>query len=273
MSYIDVVSDLDGTLSNFTKLSKDARLDPGVVKWLETSGRTYRNSSVLNFTPLTGRSPVDLLRLIDGKVDLFDGIMTDFGMSKITADGSIIDWNCGGDVDVARRLRTVGVEAFKRASGQILELEIPGLYVEEKRYGGAIHTRPTEEFLPLDEIKALEEEFALKILEMVEGIEGVDVKRGSRCVEIAPAISKLNAFLAHRKVSATKSISAFFGDDIPDLEVLKHVSNEGGLAVLVGDHLDINHPRLTKVDNPFGTIEKLQLLLDSQGMALDFTRM
>lgn len=220
---LGMVFDIDGTLSPIVPTPGEARLYPGVTSLLQQA------SEHAHIAIMTGRAIDDGASMVN--VD---------GLTYIGSHG--LEWSNG-----LPSLRPVMVApealAYIQPGTMLLDLAekelapvLPGLIVERKRIGGAIHYRRCA-----DPEQARQMIFSL--LEEPARQANMRLNQGKMVVEIRTplAINKGQALLQFASLNGLRSI-IFAGDDRTDLDAIVEIGHlrHQGLAALaiVVEHTD-----------------------------------
>lgn len=173
---------------------------------------------------------VNLQKKLDGRIAVLSGRPVD-DVSRLL---SPMQLPIGGSHGLERMLpgggcisplRPVGMDQIVSGLRQ-LEVDYPGVYIEEKPAGVAIHYR-----LAPDAKSACQEGAAQAATEI-----GMVLQHGKEVVELKPACadkgSALQSFMVEPPFSGTRPI--FVGDDLTDEHGFVAVRELGGEGVLVG---------------------------------------
>lgn len=199
--------DFDGTLVPIAPTPDAIEVGPGLVELLQSVSDRLEGRLVL----VSGRTIADL----DGHLDL----------GAITVAGSHgHELRPGGEP--SRQPPECAPDAI-RAAVEARAQELPGLEIELKRYGVALHYRRTPELA--DRVNRVAAEIAREL--------GLSVKLGKMVAEILPRGSDkgaaVHAIMAREEFAGT--VPVFIGDDITDEDGFRAVQRLGGLGVLVGE--------------------------------------
>lgn len=244
---LGLVFDIDGTLSPIAPTPDLARLHPAVPALLERA----RNQAGVFVAIMTGRAVENGAALVNVP-----------GLTYIGTHG--LEW-CDG-LPTSQTVRTEAeAAAFIEPGRRLLDLaerklaHLPGLLVERKRIGGAIHYRlcPQPEEAHAQILALLEEPARRLNLRLSEGKMIVEVK--------APL--QINKGKALRKFVERFELrgAIFAGDDRTDLDAVKEVQtlrNEGlaALAIVV-KHTDTLPELLANADIVVEEVEGMTQLL------------
>ena len=217
---LGLVFDIDGTLSPIAATPGEAKLYPGVAELLEKAKR-HAHVAII-----TGRALTDGARLVN--VD---------GLTYIGTHG--LEWSDGLPSHSPAQLLPEA-EEYVEAGTYLLDLaekeNAPGVFVERKRVGGAIHYRlaPDPEQARQNILTALEEPAQRAHMQLSEGKRVIEVRVPLR-------INKGHALRSFAQRYTLQGI-LFAGDDRTDIDALLEIErlrNEGvkalGIAVQHSD--------------------------------------
>ncbi|MBV9710838.1 MAG: trehalose-phosphatase [Ktedonobacteraceae bacterium] len=220
---LGLVFDIDGTLSPIAETPGEAQLYPGIAALLE---RAKRHAHV---AIITGRAVADGARMVN--VD---------GLTYIGTHG--LEWSDGLPSRTPVQLLPEAMK-YVEAGRYLLDLaekeQMPGIFVERKSVGGAIHYRlaPNPE-QARQSIQDLLEEPAQQV--------HMKLSEGKRVIEVRVPLH-VNKGQALRSFAQRYQLQGilFAGDDRTDIDALKEVEllrSEGvralGVAVQHSDTLD-----------------------------------
>lgn len=199
-----VASDFDGTLAPIVLLPYDAAACPGALEAL---------SALATF-------PQTEVYLVSGRA--FDDLVARTGPPPgVTLVGSHgTEWGPGTKLDDAAQARRTAVLQLLREAAAVG----PGLLVEEKPFGGALHYR-----LAAPEIA---EPAVSRVVRTVETTPGVFLQPGKMVVELTVMPTSKGSALA-QVLTATGAAGIFFGDDATDEEGFAAL-RPGDVSVKVG---------------------------------------
>jgi trehalose 6-phosphate phosphatase len=242
---LGLVFDIDGTLSSIASIPSEARLFPGVVELLEQA-RQYAHVAIM-----TGRAIDDGAKMVDIE-----------GVTYIGSHG--LEWADG--LPRNRQIR-ISPEAMDYVEPSRLVLDqadqlladIPGILVERKRIGGAIHYRLTPD----------PEQARLIILERMAGpVQKANMRlsEGKRVVEVKTSLN-INKGRALRTFVEREHLQGilFAGDDRTDLDAILEIEQlrqQGleGVSVVV-QHADTLPELLEHADIVVQEVEGMVSLL------------
>lgn len=203
--------DFDGTLVPIAPSPDAIDVWPGLIELLRSVSDRLSGRLVL----VSGRTIADLDRHLD-----LDGIAVAGSHGhefRLAADAM-------PESAPARPPQEIRDMLLERAG------DLPGLDIELKRYGVALHYRRAPELA--GRIRSLADETARTL--------GMQVKPGKMVAEILPEGSDKG--VAVRTIMAREAfadtVPVFIGDDVTDEDGFRAVEQLGGLGVLVGDRED-----------------------------------
>ncbi len=219
---LGLVFDIDGTLSPIAATPGEAQLYPGVAALLEQAKR-HAHVAII-----TGRAVADGARIVN--VD---------GLTYIGTHG--LEWSDGLPSHAPVQVLSEAME-YIEAGEYLLDLaekeNMPGVFVERKRVGGAIHYRLAPD----------PEQARQSILAQLEGPAQqvhMQLSEGKRVIEVRVPLHinkghALRSFVQRNKLHGI----LFAGDDRTDIDALleiEHLRYEGvktlGIAVQHSDTL------------------------------------
>jgi trehalose 6-phosphate phosphatase len=229
---LGLVFDIDGTLSPIAPTPAEARLHPGVCALLEKAAQ-YAHVAIM-----TGRSIEDGAAMVNVE-----------GLTYVGNHGA--EWSTGlpSTHQVQFSPETM---AYIEPAAQILDLaekklsHIPGLIIDRKRMGGAVHYRQTAD----------NEQTRLLILDTLsEPTEArhLQLSEGKKVIEIKPTLV-MNKGVALRRLVQQYNFQGviFAGDDRTDLDAILeigHLKQEGiAAASIVVQHHDTLSALLENAD-------------------------
>ena len=244
---LGLIFDIDGTLSSIAPTPDQARLHPGVAPLLERA----RAHPGVHIAILTGRAVENGAALVNLP-----------GLTYIGTHG--LEWSDGlpGQSSVQ-----IDAEAAKyiEPGKQLLDLAeqrlstLPGLLVERKRVGGAIHYRRAPE---PEVARAL----ILELLQEPARKLNLRLSEGKRVIEIRTPLqaNKGRALRAFAERFALRGV-LFAGDDLTDLDAVHEIAvlrSEGlaALAIIVL-HPDTPPELLEQADRVVEEVEGMVQLL------------
>jgi len=242
---LGLVFDIDGTLSPFAPTPDMARLHPEVAPLLARA----RDLPQVHIAILTGRLVEDGAALVNVA-----------GLTYIGTHG--LEWSDGLPTPSSVRL-AAGASDYVEPGAQLLDLatrelaEVPGILIESKRVGGAVHyrlcTRPE-----------VERERILALLQEPANRLNMRLSEGKRVVEITPPlhIHKGEALREFARRLALRGV-LFAGDDRTDLDAINALAalRTNGLATLA---IVVKHP-----DTPLELLQKADVVVEEvEGMVL-----
>ncbi len=219
---LGLVFDIDGTLSPIAATPGEAQLYPGVATLLEQA-KQYAHIAII-----TGRAVADGARMVN--VD---------GLTYIGTHG--LEWSDGLPSRTPAQLLPEAVE-YVEAGKYLLDLaekaNAPGVFIERKRVGGAIHYRlAPEPEQARQNILALLEEPAQRV--------HMQLSEGKLVIELRVPL-RINKGYALRSFAQRYKLQGilFAGDDRTDIDALLEIEqlrHEGvkarGIAVQHADTL------------------------------------
>jgi trehalose 6-phosphate phosphatase len=245
---LGLVFDIDGTLSPIAATPGEAQLYPGVVELLEKA-KHHAHVAII-----TGRAVADGARMVN--VD---------GLTYIGTHG--LEWSDGLPSRIPAQLLPEAME-YVEAGTYLLDLaenkNVPGVFVERKRVGGAIHYRlaPDPEQARQTILTLLEEPAQRMHMQLSEGKMVIEVRVPLR-------INKgyaLRSFAQRYKLQGV----LFAGDDRTDIDALLEIEQlrqEGvkalGIAVQHADTLAelLDHADIV-VQEVEGMVELLHAIVE-----------
>lgn len=244
---LGLVFDIDGTLSPIAPTPDEASLYPGVASLLAQA----RDHSGVQVAIVTGRTVEDGAALVN--VD---------GITYIGTHG--LEWSYG--LPTASSVWVVPEALpYARAGERLLDLveqqlaDLPGLLIERKRVGGAIHYR-----LSPDHESAHQQ--ILAVLTEPARRLNMRISEGKQMLEIKPplAINKGQALCSIVQHFELRSV-IFAGDDLTDLDAIVEVPRlrrEGVAALSVAvKHADTPPELLQDADMVVNRVEGMVALL------------
>ncbi len=246
---VGLVFDIDGTLSPIAPTPDDARLYPGVDALLKEASQ-YAHIAIM-----TGRAINNGAALVNVE-----------GITYVGTHG--LEWSDGLPSEHSVQIVPEAL-AYIEPSKKLLDMAeqhfktLPGLLVERKRIGGAIHYR----------LNPQPEEARQAIINLLkEPAEQMNIRlgEGKRVVELKPQIA-INKGQSLRKFVQRYGLHGilFAGDDRTDLDAVMEIENlkrEGlaGLSIVV-QHADTPPTLLKKADvvvqEVEGMVEMLQQIV------------
>jgi len=229
---LGMVFDIDGTLSPIAPTPAEARLYPGVTALLEEAAR-HAHVAIM-----TGRS-------------------VESGAAMINVEGLIyignhgVEWSEGLPTTHQIQIASETTPYIEPAS-QVLDLAeekllaIPGILIERKRVGGAVHYR-----LSADHEQA--RQIILETLREPAEAHHLQLSEGKKVVEIKPS-AVMNKGLALRRLVQQFNLKGviFAGDDRTDLDAVLEIGrlkHEGiAAASIVVQHADTLSALLDNAD-------------------------
>jgi trehalose 6-phosphate phosphatase len=227
-----LVFDIDGTLSPIAPTPDEARLYPGVAALLEKATE-YAHVAIM-----TGRSVENGAAMINVE-----------GLTYIGSHGA--EWSEG--LPSTHQIQVASETApFIEPARHLLNLaeqklaHIPGILIERKRIGGAVHYRLTADHEQTRQI-------ILDTLREPAETHHLLLSEGKKVVEIKPAVA-INKGLALRRLVQQFGLKGviFAGDDRTDLDAILEISRlkqEGIAAASIAvQHTDTLPDLLEKAD-------------------------
>jgi trehalose 6-phosphate phosphatase len=202
--------DFDGTLVDIASRPDAIRVQPGLGVKLEALAARHGNRLAL----ITGRSLSD----VHGHI----------GRPRIAMAGShgIERQTMAGEV--------LGVSPIAMPPDALAEIEqlvagMPGLSLEEKSFGAAVHFREAPGLGTMVAAKA----------DMIAEAHGLVVKHGKCVTEfVRPGADKagaVDAFMAKERFAG--SLPIFIGDDLTDEDAFAAAGRHGGFGIIVGSRV------------------------------------
>ncbi len=199
--------DFDGTLVELAEAPDAIRVSPGLAPLLERLLKRLEGRLAL----VTGRSIGGLERHLSCSGIAVSG---SHGLELRLADGRVLPVPVRHDLGPAR-------ERLGR-----LAQEVPGLLVEDKPFGVALHYRraPEQAGRVADMMTAL------------EGQSGLEVQKGKMVIELRPPGADkgdaVRAFMMEPDFAGARPL--FIGDDMTDEHAFAAAADLGGAGILVG---------------------------------------
>jgi alpha,alpha-trehalase len=239
-----VFLDYDGTMTPIVQHPKDALLAPASLGALE------RLADRAPVGIISGRDLDDVRGMVDTDRIWFAG---SHGFDVLSPDGEREDFEEG------RRLLPALDEA--EAALQAPVAEIPGAWVERKRFAIAVHYRQT----PDEHVPALE----AIVAEVAAAESGLRMVGGKKIFELRPDIpwdkgKALLWVLEAAGFTGDEYLPVYIGDDVTDEDAFLAI-RDGGLAIVVGDEdrETAAHFRLDDTDQVREFLNQLVELADS----------
>ncbi|MFN2260260.1 MAG: trehalose-phosphatase [Parasphingopyxis sp.] len=208
LARLSLFLDFDGTLVPIAARPDAIQPRPGLVDLLHDVSRRLDGRLVL----VSGRSIADLDRHL-GRNGI--AIVGSHGHELRFANGETVARSLDRDLSEIKA-------ALEARAG-----DLPGLEIEMKRYGIALHYRQAPDLA--DKVRALAGELADAL--------GLSVKHGKMVAEILPRGADkgeaVRAIMTREAFAGT--IPLFIGDDITDEDGFRAAQQLGGLGVLVGE--------------------------------------
>jgi trehalose 6-phosphate phosphatase len=227
---LGLVFDIDGTLSPIAATPGEAQLYPGVAELLEQA------ISHAHVAIITGRAVADGARMVNVA-----------GLTYIGTHG--LEWADGLPTHAPVHLLPEAME-YREAGKYLLDLaeqeHAPGIFVERKSVGGAIHYRlaPDPEQARQNILDLLEEPAQRVHMKLAEGKRVIEVR-------VPLQINKGHALRSFVQRYALQSV-LFAGDDRTDIDALleiEHLRAEGIQALGVAvQHADTQAELLNHAD-------------------------
>jgi trehalose 6-phosphate phosphatase len=199
--------DFDGTLVELAETPDTIRVSPGLGSLLRRLSLRLGGRLAL----ISGRAIADLEQHIECS-----------GLAVSGSHGLELRLRDGSHVPLAARYE-LG-EARERVAS--LAREAPGLLVENKPYGIALHFRQAPQ----------EEERVTSLLTELAGETGLALQRGKMVVELRPRGADkgdaVRAFMSEPEFAAARPL--FVGDDLTDEDAFLAAADLGGGGILVG---------------------------------------
>lgn len=244
---LGLVFDIDGTLSPIAPTPDEARLYPGVAELLEQA----RDRPGVHVAIITGRA-----------VDNGAALANIAGLTYIGSHG--LEWSDGLPSTSSVQIAPEAL-AYVEPSKQLLALakeklaDIPGILVEPKRVGGAIHYR----------LCAEPEQVRQRILALLAEPArnyGLRLSEGKRVVEIKTPLAIDKGKALRRVVEQYKLQGVVFaGDDRTDLDAIHETARlrQDGLAAfaIVVKHADTLPDLLASADLVVEEVDGMAALL------------
>ena len=203
--------DFDGTLVELAAAPDAIHVSPALAPLLKRLHERLDGRLAL----ISGRSIADLERHIECAGLALSG---SHGLEVRLGDGTLT--HRGGDHDLT--------EARERLNG--LARSAPGLLVEEKPYGLALHYRQAPE----------EEDRVSELMSELARDGGFELQQGKMVIELRPPGADkgdaVRAFMAEPGFAGARAI--FVGDDMTDEHAFAAAAAMGGAGVLVGPPRD-----------------------------------
>lgn len=232
---LGLVFDIDGTLSPIVSVPAEARLYPGTLDLLRQAA-VYAQVAIL-----TGRGIEDGAAMVNLE-----------GLTYIGSHGN--EWSDG--LPTTHPV-TVSAEAVqhREAVSQLLDLaernlgQLPGLLIERKRVGGAIHYRQTAD-------QERTRQLLLEMLSEPARERQLLLREGKKVIEIKSA-SAMDKGRALRRLAEQWKLQGllFAGDDRTDLDAVQELAllQQTGIAAVA---IAVQHP-----DTPAGLLEQADLVV------------
>ncbi|MGP1354461.1 MAG: trehalose-phosphatase [Parasphingopyxis sp.] len=200
--------DFDGTLVPLAARPDAIDVPAGLAPLLESSAQRLDGRQLV----ISGRTIADLDHYLDTHALSLCG---SHGLEMRIAGGG--ERLAAEDFDLAALLAEL--ERYRR--------DQPGLEIERKRFGAALHYRQSPELA--DTVTAFGEEFAAR--------HGLSVKKGKMVVELVPpGYDKGMAVKAIMREDAfAGSVPLYIGDDVTDEDGFRAARELGGTAIIVGE--------------------------------------
>lgn len=199
--------DFDGTLVDIAATPDAIRVKPGLGAMLETLAAQHGNRLAL----ISGRSLADICSHIGSPRIAMAG---SHGIERRTMAGEVLG------------VSPAALPSDALAEIELLVARVPGLALEEKSFGAAVHFR---------QAPALGEKIAAEA-ETIAATHGLVVKHGKCVVEfVRPGADKagaVDAFMAKERFAG--SLPIFIGDDLTDEDAFAAVERHGGFGIIVG---------------------------------------
>lgn len=199
--------DFDGTLVELADAPDAISVSPDVVPLLARLSERLEGRLAL----VSGRSIADLERHLECAGLAMSG---SHGLELRLRDGSHIPLAARHDLSGAR-------ERLER-----LAAETPGLLIEDKPFGIALHYRQAPD----------EEARATQVMAELARATGLSLQQGKMVVELRPAGADkgdaVRAFMAEPDFAGARPL--FVGDDLTDEDAFAAAAAMGGAGILVG---------------------------------------
>lgn len=199
--------DFDGTLVELAEAPEAIRVSPAVASLLQRLLKRLQGRVAL----VTGRSIAGLERHLSCSGVAVSG---SHGLELRLADGRALPISVRHDLGPAReRLR-------------LLAQEVPGLLIEDKPFGVALHYRRAPE----------QAERVADIMTALAGQSGLEVQKGKMVIELRPPGADkgdaVRAFMTEPEFAGARPL--FIGDDMTDEHAFAAAADLGGAGILVG---------------------------------------
>lgn len=221
-----------------------ARPLPGAVRILKRLARHLRVVAVVSGRPATWL--VQQLELARHGSDGQDGVIEAYGLHGI-------EHTTGGLVELAEGA-TAWLDAVARASNdaEAAAAAIPGLEVENKRYGVTLHWRNA-----LDPVAVAEQ--ARRLAERQAATTGLSTRPGKASIELIAPIGIDKGTVLRRWASAVGvERMAFIGDDMSDLPAFAAIEDAVWPARLTGLKIAVGGS-----EAPAALVDRADLVLSS----------
>lgn len=225
--FLLVACDFDGTVAPIVSVPGDARMDPRCRDALNALGMLRRTRVAL----VSGRS----LAWLSAAAGLVKEPMLYGSHGAECSEGQ----EAGHDAELVRRLN----DRLKD-----LEARWPGVQVEVKPFGAAVHFRRADPAVGgevLEAARAVASEFA-----------GLTVKLGSMVVELTTSDAHKGDAVSAAKLASGASHTVFFGDDVTDEDAFAGLA-EVDLGVKVGPGSTVADARVADVAHVAAALETL----------------
>ena len=199
--------DFDGTLVDIAPTPDAIRVQPGLGAGLEALAARHGNRLAL----ITGRSLADIHAHM-GRPHI--AMAGSHGIERQTMSGEVLGASPAALPDDA----LAEIEQFVAGT--------PGLSLEEKDFGAAVHYRQAPALGAMVAAEA----------ERIAGTHGLVVKHGKCVTEfVRPGADKagaVDAFMAKERFAG--SLPIFIGDDLTDEDAFAAAERNGGFGIIVG---------------------------------------